>query len=291
MALFASVMFGGLLWDFQTVWLVFLGFVAFCFLSSSTYIINDILDVEKDRLHPFKRARPIASGKVSKQEALIVWFVLLLSSLVIAYSLNVVFFFIAIIYIALQFAYSYIFKSLAVFDIAFIAIGYVLRVVAGEIITGYHISVWLLLTTVSLALFLAVAKRRSELTLLKNVSSQKIEEIRKSLTHYSESLLDAFSTMFATCTLIFYAIFTYNEPIGKPNIPALLPEFLPEDLSRKWLMITIFPVVYGIMRYMQDVYEKNEGESPDRIILSDKPLLISVLIWAALTFIIINYLS
>jgi len=287
--LFAAIIFGGQLFDANHLIDVTLGFIAFCLLASSAYIINDLKDVEKDRLHPFKKGRPIASGKVSVLQAVILFIVLVTTSLVLAASIEELFFLIAVFYIILQITYSYFLKSIAIFDILVIALGYILRVLAGEVITGYHISAWLLLTTVSLSLFLAVAKRRSELTLLQGYDAKKIQAIRSSLSHYSENLLNAFSTMFATCTFIFYSFFTFLEdPAGiKIQISLLLPDFLPYYLQRKWLMITILPVIYGLMRYMQDIYEKNEGESPEKVILADRQLLASVIIWGFLVVFII----
>lgn len=287
--LFAAITFGGQLFDPSHFIDVALGFIAFCLLSSSTYIINDLKDVEKDRLHPFKKNRPIASGKVTVLQAVIIFTALVSTSLILAANIEKLFFIIAVFYIILQIAYSYVLKSIVIFDILAIALGYILRVLAGEVITGYHISAWLLLTTVSLSLFLAVAKRRSELTLLQGFDAKKIQAIRSSLSHYSENLLNAFATMFATCTFVFYSFFTFLEdPAGiKIQISLLLPDFLPYYLQRKWLMVTILPVVYAIMRYMQDIYEKNEGESPEKIILSDKQLLGAVIIWGFLVIFII----
>lgn len=292
-ALFAAIVFGGHLFNPLVFNQVILGFIAFCLLSSSTYVINDILDMRKDKLHPFKRTRPIASGKISIKEAIIIFVVTISTALFLAKEINNVFFFIACVYIVLQMSYSLVFKGIVIFDILLIATGYILRVLAGEAISGYHISVWLLLTTVSLSLFLAVGKRRSELTLLKNYTGVKVEEIRESLSHYSENLIDAFTVMFATSTFIFYSFFTFLEnPRGiRISLDVLLPEFLPYYLQKKWLMITIVPVIYGLMRYLQDIYEKKEGESPDRVLLSDKQLLSSVIVWAVLVIVIIYFIG
>ncbi len=292
-ALFAALVFSGQLFNIEVLTSVIWGVISFTLISSSTYIINDIVDRKKDRLHPFKKNRPIASGKVSVAEAVFILFVMLLVSFLIAAKLEGVFLFICLIYIFLQLFYSLLFKNIAMFDILFIATGYILRVLAGESISGYHISVWLLLTTISLSLFLAVGKRRSELTLLSNFDSTKIEDVRKSLSHYSQNLLNAFTAMFATSTFIFYSFFTFLEnPTGvRISIPLLLPEFLPYSLQKKWLMITIIPVIYGLMRYMQDVYEKSEGESPDRVLLSDKALLGSVILWTMLVIFIIYFVG
>jgi len=175
-------------------------------------------------------------------------------------------------------------KNFTIIDILAVAGGYILRVYAGEFLTTYHISVWLLLTTVSLSLFLAIGKRRSELTLVSQNSSVQIAAMRKTLSHYSERLLDVYASIFATSTFISYAFFTFLE--NSRNITVtndlFLSDFLPSYLQRKWLMITIIPVVYGLMRYLQDIYEKHEGESPEKVLLSDKPLLVTVIVWATL---------
>lgn len=293
LALFAAITFGGHLFDPTVFVKVFWGFIAFCFFSSSTYIINDVLDFRKDKLHPYKRFRPIASGKVGVGEALVLFFILLCIALLIALKLGTIFLLVALFYMLLQILYSFYLKSVVIFDILILAAGYIIRVFSGEVLSGFHISVWLLLTTISLSLFLAVGKRRSELTLLKNVTGARIDEVRKSLSHYSENLLLVYATIFATSTFIFYSLFTFLEgtsTIGISN-KLLLPDFLPYYLQRKWLMITILPVIYGLMRYLQDIYEKSEGESPERVLLGDKYLLTGVSIWIALVIIIIYFIS
>ena len=292
-ALFTALVLGGQLFELGGFTQVFLGFISFCLLTSSTYIVNDILDVKKDKLHPFKKARPIASDKISVHEGIIVFIVILSLSLFIAREVGNGFFLIALLYLVLQMLYSFVFKSIEIFDIFFIAAGYILRVLAGEVITGYHLSVWLLLTTISLSMFLAIGKRRSELTLLKNYTGVRATEIRQSLSHYSEQLLAAFIIIFATSTFIFYSLFTFLEnPQGvRLSLDIFLPDVLPYYLQRKWLMVTIIPVVYGLMRYLQDIYEKQEGESPDRVLLSDKSLLSAVIIWGLLVVFIIYFIG
>lgn len=292
-ALFAGITFAGQLFNVDLLYQVVNGFIAFCLFASSTYIFNDILDVKKDKLHPFKRLRPIASGKVSIPEAILILVIILFIAFYIALSTSILFTFVGIAYITLQILYSTIFKSIAIFDILFIATGYILRILGGEAISNFHTSIWLLLTAVSLSLFLAVGKRRSELTLLQNIKGAKIDEVRKTLSHYSEALLDSFSTIFATSTFIFYGLYTFlATPRGlQIGLDFLLPEYLPSYFNRKWLMITILPVIYGLMRYLQDIYEKKEGESPDKVLLSDKPLLAAVIIWVFLVIFIIYFIG
>lgn len=284
LAIFAAITFSGELFNLPVLEKVLLGFFAFCGLSSATYIVNDIFDVEKDKLHPFKKFRPLARGDIPIPLAGVLAVFLIIFSLFIASQVTPAFFVLGLIYLAIQFLYSSYLKSVAVLDILLIAAGYILRVYGGEFASGFHISVWLLLTTISISLFLAVGKRRSELTLLLGNKEINIAATRKSLSHYSERLLDVYASIFATSTFVSYSLFTFleNPRSFKLALGVFLPDFLPVFFQRKWLMITIIPVVYGLMRYLQDIYEKNEGESPEKVLLSDIPLLATVLIWVVL---------
>lgn len=288
-AIFAAVTFSGTLFEWSILQKVFFAFIAFCSLSSASYIINDIFDIQKDRLHPFKRFRPLANKTLSVTYALGVAIALIVFSFLFGFLVNPAFLMLGIIYLAIQFFYSTALKPIAIIDILAIAFGYILRVYAGEVAGGVHISVWLLLTTISLSLFLAIGKRRSELTLVSQNKSVNISDVRKTLSHYSERLLDVYASIFATSTFVSYTLFTFLEnPRGfNLGLSIFMPDFLPAFFQRKWLMITIIPVVYGLMRYLQDIYEKHEGESPERVLMSDKPLLISVFIWGLLLVAII----
>ena len=287
--LFAAITFDGSLFDFFILQKVILAFIVFCGLSSAIYIINDIFDIKKDRLHPFKRFRPLAKGDFSIKYALLISFFLTAISLWLSATINPAFFLFGIIYLLLQLSYSVILKHIAVIDILAIAAGYILRVYAGEFASSSHISVWLLLTTVAISLFVAVGKRKSELTLISQYSEEQKASIRKTLSHYSERLLDVYASIFATSTFILYSLFTFQEnPTGfKLSLEILMPDYLPSTFQRKWLMVTIIPVVYGLMRYLQDIYEKHEGESPEKVLLSDIPLLSTVIIWIVLVITII----
>ncbi|MEX2007287.1 MAG: decaprenyl-phosphate phosphoribosyltransferase [Candidatus Levyibacteriota bacterium] len=288
-AIFAAIVFSGQLFNPMALEKVLIGFFLFCGLSSAAYIVNDIFDIQKDRLHPFKKFRPLAHGDIPIPMALTIAAALIVFCLYFSFYLTPAFFIVAVAYVAVQLLYSIFLKGIAVIDILAIASGYIIRVYAGAFVSGYHISVWLLLTTISLALFLAIGKRRSELTLVSQNKEANIAAIRKTLSHYSERLLDLYASIFATSTFISYALFTFLEsPQGfKPGVSILLPEFLPAFFQRKWLMITIIPVVYGLMRYLQDIYEKHEGESPEKVLLSDKALLSTVLLWIIMVLVII----
>lgn len=293
LVIFAAVMFTGELFVPSVFEKVAIGFFAFCFASSSIYIINDIFDIEKDRLHPFKKLRPLAHKDLSVSYALLLSLILAFVSLFLSGLVSAAFLLVIIIYLLLQLSYSMTLKNIAIIDILILASGYIIRVYAGELASNFHISVWLVLTTIALSLFLAVGKRKSELTLVSRIEGSQIEATRKSLSHYSDTLLNVYASIFATTTLIFYSFFTFLEnPQGlKIGADFLLPDFLPSYFQRKWLMITILPVVYGLMRYLQDIYEKHEGESPEKVFLSDIPLMTSVLVWVVLVIGIIYYLG
>jgi 4-hydroxybenzoate polyprenyltransferase len=292
-ALFAAITFAGELFNAPILYRVVLAFIAFSGLASATYIINDIFDVKKDKLHPFKKFRPLANGDIPISFGFSFALFLIAGSLLLAKSIDPTFFAICLLYLAIQFLYSSFIKSIAVLDILAIASGYILRVYGGEFASGYHISVWLLLTTISISLFLAIGKRRSELTLLSATKDANIAATRKALSHYSDRLLDVYASIFATSTFISYSLFTFLENPGgfRLNLNILLPDTFSSFVERKWLMITIIPVVYGLMRYLQDIYEKHEGESPERVLLSDKALLIDVIIWVLLVIFFIYFVG
>lgn len=294
LAIFAAVTFTGELFNpIATIPVVF-GFLVFCGISSSSYIINDIFDIKKDKLHPTKKFRPLAHGDLDIKFAVLLALILIIFSLFLSTWINFSFFILILIYLILQISYSKVLKSIAVIDILIIATGYILRVYGGEVASGYHLPVWLILTTISISLFLAIGKRRSELTILSQSKTENITLIRKSLSHYSDNLLNVYIAIFATATFITYALFTFLENPKGISISfggVFPPELLPGFFQRKWLMITILPVVYGLMRYLQDIYEKREGESPEKVLFSDKPLLATVIIWGIMVIFIIYFVG
>ena len=187
----------------------------------------------------------------------------------------------------LQFAYSLIFKHIPVIDILAITSAYIIRVYAGEAATGYHISIWLSLAALSLSLFLAVGKRRAEITLLAGYKGIVPKDTRDALSHYSERLLDTFTAMFATSTFITYVFYTFLErPLNLGLFFRNYMDFTLAVADRKWMMITFPFVLYGIMRYMQLIYE-GKGESPEQVLTTDLPLLTTVILWAGTVIIVI----
>lgn len=280
LAVFAAIIFTGQLFQ-QDLFLVSLwAFLVFCLLSSASYLINDVVDVPRDKLHPVKKFRPIAAGVISPRLALSLAGGGILVGLLGAKTLDGPFLFVAVLFLVLNLAYSLILKKLALIDILTVAVGYILRVYAGEAATGFHLSVWLMLAVVSLSLFLAVGKRRSELAILAAYDLGLQSKIRASLSHYSEKLLDIYLSMFANSTWITYAFYTFLERPQAPGKKITEALWFPASLAeRKWLMVTVPFVIYGLMRYTQLIYEGQKGESPERVLLSDRPLLLTVILW------------
>jgi len=287
-AIYAVLLFSGSFFDPNLFLKVTYGFLVFCALSSSIYIVNDLFDIEKDRIHPFKRLRPLAHNDVSISVAVSLAAIFAVGAIVISYFIEPGFFLITSVYFILHLSYSAYLKHIEIIDILTLAAGYILRVFAGEVVSNSHISAWLFLTVISLSLFLAIGKRRSEITLLSHQAGALLNT-RKTLSHYTDKLLDIYLSIFATSTFLSYALFTFSEnPTGLQfNFTFFPADALGTYLQRKWLMVTIIPVVYGLMRYLQRIYEKQEGESPERVLFSDKPLLVSVVIWTVIVIILL----
>ena len=282
LSLFAAVILNGQLLNFPIFTKSILGFIVFCLLSSSSYLINDLVDVEKDRLHPFKKNRPIARGDLSETSAIFMAFILLFLGLFVSIFINFGFFWISLIFILLQYTYSFFLKKKAVIDIIGISFFFIIRAYAGEVATGYHLPVWIMLAVIFLSLFLASGKRRSEL----GGSGTKT---RSSLNGYSNNLLDFYTNMFAVCTLIAYAMFTFFEETITFDgfIHNFLLENFPKALGRKWYMVTLLPVIFGIMRYGQVIYEMQEGERPEKVVATDIPLILAIFSWGIVMITII----
>jgi 4-hydroxybenzoate polyprenyltransferase len=287
---FAAIIFAGQFFNPVPFWNSFAAAVIFCLLSSGIYLLNDIVDVNSDRTHPFKKFRPIAAGKISIPIALTISIICLLSALSLSFVLlPKPFFFVVIGFLILQFAYIFYLKHIALLDVIAIALAFIIRVFAGETATGFHINIWLFFTIVSLSLFLALGKRRGELTLL-TTADGILPKTRATLLHYSEKMLDVYLSMFSTATWLTYAFYAFlAEPL---TVKMSIGNFFEENLfmaaaDRKWLMLTVPLVIYGVMRYLQLIYEKHEGESPEKVLLSDNPLLLTIALWGLMVFVIV----
>lgn len=274
LVIYTSIVFSGKLFDFDLFLQSSIGFLIFCLLSSTSYILNDIVDYPYDRKHPLKKNRPIAAGLLSIQDATFVVFLLSLFSLILSLSFSIPFFLLALLFLLLHFFYSLYFKRQPVLDIFSISFSFMLRAFAGQVITGYHIQIWLLLTIFFISLFIATVKRHSELVVYGR-------ETRSSLFFYKEHLLDFLTTTFATSTITTYSLYTFLEkpPIIRTPISDYFSSIYPQFEARKWFMITIPLIVYGLSRYAQLLYERDKGDAPERLITEDKPLIATVLLW------------
>lgn len=298
LALYAALVFSGFFfyapadsWPYFVT--VTYAFVVFCLLTSAVYIINDIIDYEADRHHPFKRKRPIASGALPVPVAAFSAVGLLAAVFFLSLSLPIFFQGLALGYLLLQILYATKTKHIAILDVISIASGFLIRIYAGAVVVNLHMSVWFLLTVVSASLFLAVGKRQSERTLLEGKDNKELGETRVSLKRYSQRLLDQYTGMFANATWLTYALFTFQNEVVRPDEKfATFYTFLPRTLqSQKLLMLTLPFVIVGIMKYLQLVYEDNQGESPERVLLRDKTLLGIVFAFGISVMVVIYVLS
>jgi 4-hydroxybenzoate polyprenyltransferase len=281
-SIFAAPAFSGKLFHPSVLTPAILAFGVFCLASSAAYFINDIIDAPKDRLHPIKKNRPIASGKLSVRTAWLVALSLIAASIIFSLNFIGTYFTIAVItYLLIQLIYSTYLRNIIILDSLTVATGFVIRVFAGGFAALTSLSSWLILSTVGLSLLLAFGKRRSEKTILsKHLLSdqQPSPETRKTLRYYPDRLLDSMISMSATYAIITYSLFTFQvSPQGiLPGVSTLLPSILR---TPKWMMLTIPLVIYGVARYLYVIYEREDAESPERVLLSDKPLLLTVLFW------------
>lgn len=281
-SIFAAVFLSGYFFDkvpfTRTVW----AFVAFCFISSAAYIINDIFDKKTDQLHPQKKFRPIAAGTLPVNLALFeaATFVMGAITVTLVSDLDPIFLTIIFIYLFLQIFYSLGLKNIAILDIILIATGFILRVYAGAFVINAHLSVWFLLCVISVALFLASGKRRAELNIIQSVDGLT----RKSLGGYKRELLNSYVTMFGNASWMSWALFTFFES-PRASLPfwLVLAELSKTTTIGKLLMLTIPVTIFGIMRYESLIFQ-GKSESPEKLLLRDRTLIITVGFWIMLVY-------
>jgi 4-hydroxybenzoate polyprenyltransferase len=269
---FAALVFDRQLTNIVSLERTFGAFAIFCLLSSSVYLINDIMDVEADRHHPTKKNRPIAAGKLSIPVALIAAGILIVISLTSAFLLSIELAIIAGVYLLLNLAYSKWLKHIPLIDVMVIATGFVLRVVAGvSVIQVERFSPWLYIVMTLLALYIGFGKRRAEMTVLTEESNASH---RKVLDGYSITLIDQLITIVSSTTIIAYSLYTFSAP----NLP-----------ENHVMMLTIPFVIYGIFRYLFLIQIKNSGGAPEELLLKDLPLQATFLLWG-LSVLLIFYI-
>jgi 4-hydroxybenzoate polyprenyltransferase len=247
------------------------GFILFCLLSSVIYIINDLVDLEADRVHPLKKNRPLASGALKISTAKTAGIVLTVVIFIPATLLSLRFALIGLTYLVLNLAYSAWLKHAPILDVMILASFYVLRVAAGvSLISVHRFSPWLYVFTTFLALYLGIGKRRAELSLLNGEANTH----RKSLGEYTLPLLDQLILIVSSSSIITYSLYTFSAP----NLPA-------NDV----MMLTIPFVIYGIFRYLYLLQVKHYGGEPEEVLLTDRPLQVTILLWM-LSVLVIFYL-
>lgn len=263
--LFIGILFSrnlGNLW----MWTQVLSALAiFCLLSSCTYIINDISDLEKDKKHPLKRNRPIASGKISVGNAIVLALAIGALSLISAFVLNVTFGFVSLVYVFQNVIYTFWLKHVVLVDVITISVGFVWRAIAGCVVIGVLTSPWLIICSFLLALFLALEKRRLEITVI-----ERAEERRSTLELYSKSLVDKLLNVTTACLLLAYSIYTFE--------------------SGYFLMMATIPLVFlGVFRYIQlfekKASEKSVANSDPIFFLKDRIIQVDLILWILISLV------
>lgn len=252
-------------------------FLLFSLVTGAIYIFNDCFDRKKDKCHPVKCKRPIASGELKLPAAVTGASILLIGALIAIFQFNRAFFVIAVVYILMNISYSYLLKKIVILDVMVIAVGFVLRVQIGGEINNIELSVWILIITFILAIFLGLVKRRQELVKINNMTEGGGDpSTRKTLKQYNIALLDQLISITTATTLISYIIYVINPDIQ-------------QKFHTKQLYLTVPFVVFGIFRYLYLTYGEGKGESPSEIIFSDFPFFLNGILWVGVFMAIIFY--
>lgn len=259
----APLFFAGAITDQQALIASLLAFVFFSISASAIYVLNDLKDVNEDRLHPVKCDRPIASGRISIPQAWIIFTGLLALGLLGAYWLSEMLFYIVLLYVMLNVLYSFGLKHISIVDIAIIAFGFVLRILAGSAVIQIPPSMWIILMTFLLALFLALAKRRDDVLL-----ATQGKQTRKNIDGYNLEFVNAAMVIMSSVVTVSYIFYTISDEVQM-------------RLQTEYLYLTVIFVILGIMRYMQITFVENNSGSPTKIVLKDRFLQITIVLWAA----------
>ncbi len=259
--IFAPVFFAGLVGHDNFLVKTAIAFVLFSLAASAVYIFNDYHDIKEDKQHPIKKLRPLASGKIKTKTALSLMFILFGFSIIGAYFLSHHFLSILLIYIALNIFYSLKLKHISILDIVIIAIGFVLRVFAGAAVIGIGVSMWIVLMTFLLALFLAIAKRRDDVLL-----ANSGVKVRKNIDGYSVEFINAAMVIMSSVVIVSYIFYTISEEVEK-------------RLHTHNLYLTVIFVIIGILRYMQITMIENNSGNPSKLLLKDRFLQLTILGW------------
>ncbi|MFZ5648390.1 MAG: decaprenyl-phosphate phosphoribosyltransferase [Bacillota bacterium] len=261
--IYVGIIFSGNLLNTGMLLKVTGGFVVFCLLSGGVYLINDIMDIEKDRKHPRKRNRPLPAGLITVKGAAVAAAIVSVVSLALAFSLSTALGLISAVYLGLMILYSLYLKHIIILDVFTIAAGFVLRVVAGTEVIKVYLSPWAVVCTFFLALFLALGKRRNEKIILGDSANSH----RVSLETYTLPLIDQMISIVTTSTIVSYFLYTFKSGQSLVSV------------------VTVPFVLFGLFRYLYMVYSENSGGSPEEIVTKDRPLQAAVILWIAASII------
>lgn len=245
-------------------------FALFCMVSSGIYIFNDIFDLKQDRVHSVKRHRPLASGRIKIPLAWLLFFILIGISIPLSFLLHPHFGYVLSLYVFINIAYSLYLKGVVILDVMTLALGFVLRAIAGGVVIQIPVSSWLIVCTALIALFLGFGKRRHELIMLNESASGH----RDILKEYSPYFLDQMISVVTASTVIAYIFYTMSKEVQ-------------EKLHTQYLEFTIPFVLYGIFRYLYLVHQKKGGGNPTQELLTDRPLIINSVLWALAVILIL----
>ncbi|WP_396143885.1 decaprenyl-phosphate phosphoribosyltransferase [Flavobacterium sp.] len=261
---FAPLFFDSQFLNLDNLINVILAFLCFCTISSSVYIFNDYFDINEDKNHPQKRYRPLASGSISIKNGLVLMLILMISSLTVSYLISVELFLVIISYLALNFLYSKWLKHIAILDVNIIAVGFILRIVAGSVVSDVVPSIWILLITYLLALFLGISKRRTDVILAENGN-----DVRKNIEGYNLIFIDVILGILASIIIVSYIFYCISPEVQL-------------HYHSKLLYVSIIFVVNGIFRYLKLVFVDQSTYSPTKIVLNDRFIQITILGWLLL---------
>ncbi len=260
--IFMPVFFAGQVMNTEHMFLAFIAFVAFCCAASAIYILNDYRDVEEDKKHPSKKNRPLASGAIPLKSA---WFLMAIFgftgiAVLMKYSLPALA--ILMVYVALNIAYSFRLKHVAILDVTIISIGFILRIFIGAIITGIPLSQWIVIMTFLLAMFLALAKRRDDVLIYLETK----QKMRKVINDYNLKFIEGAMMIMASVTIVAYVLYTTSQEVVI-------------RLQSDYVYLSSFFVILGILRYLQITLVENKSGSPTKMVLKDLFLKLTIVGW------------
>lgn len=267
---FIAPFFAGVLLESQIFIECLIGFTSFSLASSSIYILNDIRDVVADRAHPTKKLRPIASGKISIQSAILIMIILLVISIIIAYSINFYFTAIVVAYLLVNMAYCFGLKHVSIVDMVIVSLGFVLRTIAGGLIADVPLTQWLVIIVFLLSLFLTLAKRRDDI-LIFNKSGIKV---RKSSALYNMEFINSAITLVSTTLLVAYVMYTISDEVV-------------DRMNFEYLYFTSLFVILGVLRYLQRTLVEDDSSSPTKVLYTDRFIQLTLLLWVMSYFLIL----